>query len=188
MDLCVTCKTGSGLDNWIYWHLVHTNRDYGEYSVISDLHTLQFTVTQALGFSLFTSRILTTDLLQSHCRFKSHMKSSFHSLIPFLPLFCSCQFRKLDSIQFLCSQAHILAACHLETRLSTRFDSTTSKVEVKAKFTLRRSVSQPVLVLSPHLGLITRYLLLFDTYSLVIVGRPLWREDGSVSCQGHCLQ
>jgi hypothetical protein len=35
--------------------------------------------------SVFTSRILTTDLSQSHCNFNSHMKSSCHSLIPFLP-------------------------------------------------------------------------------------------------------
>jgi hypothetical protein len=47
------------------------------------------------------------------------MKSSFHSLIPFLPLFCNCHFRRLGSIQFLCSQAHILAGLRLETRLST---------------------------------------------------------------------
>jgi hypothetical protein len=33
----------------------------------------------------------------------------------------------------------------------------------------------------PHLGLMTGYLLLFDSYSLVFVGRSLWREDGSVS-------
>jgi hypothetical protein len=37
----------------------------GNNSGITDLHTLQFTVTQALGFSVFTSRILTTDLSQS---------------------------------------------------------------------------------------------------------------------------
>jgi hypothetical protein len=30
----------------------------------------------------------------------------------------------------------------------------------------------------PHLGLMTRYLLLFDSCDLVLVGRPLWREDG----------
>jgi hypothetical protein len=34
----------------------------GSYSAISNLHTLQFTVTHALGFSVFTSRILATDL------------------------------------------------------------------------------------------------------------------------------
>jgi hypothetical protein len=28
----------------------------------------------------------------------------------------------------------------------------------------------------------TRYLILFDSYGLVFVGRPLWREDGSLFC------
>jgi hypothetical protein len=50
-----------------------------------------------------------------------------------------------------------------------------------------RPASQSVLVSSPHLGLMTRYLLLLDSYSLVVVGRPHWREDGSVFCQSHCL-
>jgi hypothetical protein len=45
------------------------------------------------------------------------MKSYFYNLIPFLPVFCKCQFRRLDSIQFLCSQAHNLAGWRLETRL-----------------------------------------------------------------------
>jgi hypothetical protein len=37
-----------------------------------------------------------------------------------------------------------------------------------------QSVSQSVsLGVEPHLGIMTRYLLLFDSYSLVIVGRPL---------------
>jgi hypothetical protein len=40
---------------------------------------------------IFTSRFLATDLSQSHCNFKSHMKSSCYSLIHFLPLF-STQF------------------------------------------------------------------------------------------------
>jgi hypothetical protein len=33
------------------------------YSAIADLRTLQFTVTHALGFSVFTSRILATDFI-----------------------------------------------------------------------------------------------------------------------------
>jgi hypothetical protein len=33
-----------------------------QYSAIADLHNLQLTVTHALGFSLFTSRILVTEL------------------------------------------------------------------------------------------------------------------------------
>jgi hypothetical protein len=47
------------------------------------------------------------------------MKSSCHSLIPLLPLFCNCQLQRLDSIQFLCSRAHIPAGWRLEIRLFT---------------------------------------------------------------------
>jgi hypothetical protein len=60
--LSVTYKTGSGFDDSIYWHLIHTTQDYKQYSAIADLHTSQFTVTHALGFSVFTSRNLATDL------------------------------------------------------------------------------------------------------------------------------
>jgi hypothetical protein len=51
----------------------------GKYSAIAHLRTLHFTVTHALGFSVFTSRILPTDLSQSHCHFKSHTKCSCQS-------------------------------------------------------------------------------------------------------------
>jgi hypothetical protein len=43
------------------------------------------------------------------------MESSIHSLTSVLPLFCNCQFRRLGSIQFLCSQAHILAESKLDS-------------------------------------------------------------------------
>jgi hypothetical protein len=42
----------------------------------------------------------------------------------------------------------------------------------------RRSVGQSVLISSPHLGRMTRFLLLSDTCGFVNMGRPLWREDG----------
>jgi hypothetical protein len=62
-------------------------------------------------------------------------------------------------------------------------------VSVILRLTVSQSVSQSVSVrVEPHLGLMTRYLLLFDRYSLFIVVHPLWREDGSVFCQSHCLQ
>jgi hypothetical protein len=78
----VTYKTGFGLDDLIYCTLyIHTARNYRQYSAIAILHTLQFIVTHALGFSVFTSRILATDPSQSHCNFKSHMMSSLHRLI-----------------------------------------------------------------------------------------------------------
>jgi hypothetical protein len=45
------------------------------------------------------------------------MEPSSHCLTPFLPLFCSCQFRRLDWIQLLRSQVRILAARRLEILL-----------------------------------------------------------------------
>jgi hypothetical protein len=78
-------KTGFGLDDWIYCTLyIHTVRDYRKYRAIAILYSLQFTTPHALGFSVLTSRILATDLLQSDCNFKSHLKSSFHNPIPVL--------------------------------------------------------------------------------------------------------
>jgi hypothetical protein len=103
----VTDKTGFVLYDWIYCTLylyIQTFCDYRQYSAIAILYTLEFTVANALGFSVFSSLLLATDLSQSHCNFNLHMKSSWHSLISFLPLFCSCQFRRLDSIQFLTSR------------------------------------------------------------------------------------
>jgi hypothetical protein len=45
------------------------------------------------------------------------------------------------------------------------------KVKVKVKVTLRLTVSQSVsLGVEPHVGLMTRYLLLFDSYGLVLWG------------------
>jgi hypothetical protein len=58
-----TNKTGSSSDDWIYWHfrsqpLLITFK----YSAIADLHHLQQTVAYALGFFVFTSRLLATAL------------------------------------------------------------------------------------------------------------------------------
>jgi hypothetical protein len=123
-------------------HLIHSHstRDYIQYRAIAILHTFRFTVAHALGFSVFTSRILATDLSQSHCHLKTYTKSSLHSLL--IPCHYSAaansedstQFNssapkliswqtgvpKLDSIQFLCSQAHIPAGWRLETTMLSR--------------------------------------------------------------------
>jgi hypothetical protein len=49
-----------------------------------------------------------------------------------------------------------------------------SEVNSKVKVTLRLTVGQSVsLCFEPHLGLMTRYLLLFENYGLVFVRRPL---------------
>jgi hypothetical protein len=48
------------------------------------------------------------------------------------------------------------------------------KVKVIVKVTLRLKVSQSIsLGVEPHLGLMARYLLLFDGYGLVFLWRPL---------------
>jgi hypothetical protein len=60
--LCVTYKTGFGFAHWIYWHRIHTTRNYKHHSAITDMYTLQFTVTHVLGFSVSTSRVLATEL------------------------------------------------------------------------------------------------------------------------------
>jgi hypothetical protein len=60
--LHMTCRTGFGLQNWIFCTLsIHTTRNYRQLKRC-ELHTSQFTVTHALGFSVFTSHILATDL------------------------------------------------------------------------------------------------------------------------------
>jgi hypothetical protein len=62
----VTCRgdyrRGFGLDVWISWQLIHSIRNYRQYSAIADLHTLQLTVAHALGFSVFSIRIPPKDL------------------------------------------------------------------------------------------------------------------------------
>jgi hypothetical protein len=74
--LGTTCKTALSLICTLYSSPLHTH--YG---------------------SVFTSRILATDYSQFHCNYTSHMQSSFHSLTPFLPLFCQLADSK-DSTQF----------------------------------------------------------------------------------------
>jgi hypothetical protein len=118
---CVTYKTGF----WI--GRLDLLTPYSHNSVLQAIqryrcfttYTSQFTAAHALRFSVFNSRILATDLSTSHCHFKSHNEVFFSQSNSFLSLFCNCQFRRLDAIQFLCSQAHILIGWRLETRLFT---------------------------------------------------------------------
>jgi hypothetical protein len=55
--------------------------NYTQYSAIADLYNLQFTVAQALGFSVFTSRVLATDL-NTETRSSNH----YEVFLPFLVL------------------------------------------------------------------------------------------------------
>jgi hypothetical protein len=58
----VTKITGSRSDDWIYWRFFTITLNYKPYNAIADLHTFQFIVVHALGFSVSNSRILATDL------------------------------------------------------------------------------------------------------------------------------
>jgi hypothetical protein len=124
--LSILSRVGVTIDGfWIGWldllHFIHSQSS-GLQAITAYSYSTHFPVhvTHALGFSVFISLILVTDLSQSHCNFYSHMKSSCHSVIPFFPLLCNCQFRRLDSIQL---QAHILAGWRPEARTCTS-DST----------------------------------------------------------------
>jgi hypothetical protein len=58
--------------------------------------------------------------------------------------------------------------------------------QVATQVTLRPTVNRPVSPgVKPRLGPKTRFLLLSDSCGFVDVGRPIWREDGSVICRGH---
>jgi hypothetical protein len=59
-EMTVTCE---GVALYATYKTSFGARDYRQYSAIADLHTLQFAVTHALGFSVFTSRILATDFV-----------------------------------------------------------------------------------------------------------------------------
>jgi hypothetical protein len=85
-----TYKTGFGMDDLIYCTVyIHTVRDYRQHSAIAILHTLQFPVAHALGFSVFCSRILETNLspeLQIRHEVFSALLNSFLAIILHLPI------------------------------------------------------------------------------------------------------
>jgi hypothetical protein len=59
-------------------------------------------------------------------------------------------------------------------RLHKGFLTGSIQSQIHVKVTLRLTVSQSIsLGVEPHLGLMTRYLLLVNSYGLVFVGRPL---------------
>jgi hypothetical protein len=83
-----------GVLDWIMIHCtvyIHTTWDYRRYSAMAILRTLQFTVTRALQFAVFTSRILATDLSVSLSLQITHgvfftQPSSFLAIILQLPI------------------------------------------------------------------------------------------------------
>jgi hypothetical protein len=116
----VTSKKAFGL------HLAFLQLETTGNTVLSLIYTLlQFTVTHALVFIVFTSRIPVTDFIPVLLSFQITHGVFFRSPITFLSLFCNCQFGRIDPIQFLCSQATKRQPAYesrLRPRNSTRLD------------------------------------------------------------------
>jgi hypothetical protein len=134
---------------------------------------LQFTVAHALGISVFTSRLLATDLNTETITVSLnytlqilvlHIKSSLHSRN------LSTNYTALHCTALHCT-LHSARVCLLYMLLAL---ASSNLSQVKVKVILRLTVTQPVrLGVEPHLGLMTRYLLFFGSYGLVFVRRPL---------------
>jgi hypothetical protein len=164
----VTYKTGSGLDDWIYWHLMHTPREYRQYSAIVDLHTLQSTVTH-YG-SQFSLAVSWQRIYKYHCHLKPHMKSLF--AVKFLSCHYSATVNSEDSTQFSSSAPKLIS-----WRVGVpKLDSTLLSLSLM----LRPTVSRPVCLGIKHpFGLTTRFLLPYgiwntsDSCGFVCMGRSL---------------
>jgi hypothetical protein len=85
---------------WIYWHLIHYTWNHRQLQRYHDFRTLQFTVMDTLGYSAFASHILARNF-NTVVTPISHMESSLHSLVPFLPLFCQLPTPETPSILIL---------------------------------------------------------------------------------------
>jgi hypothetical protein len=121
------------------------------------------------------------------------------SLLSLLPLVLSrCRILTMEILQLLCSRRYfpvnipqlnpcsnwptrrLAAISHQPPTLLVTDWLTTDYCLSWVLYYDRRSVGQSILEWSTLLGLTTRSLLLSDSCGFVDLGRPLWREDGSV--------
>jgi hypothetical protein len=123
--------------------------------------------SRLLATDLHTETVTSNDYNNPHEIFQSHFTSSqadlLYSSVVLVPL------RLLPPLV-------PLLICSERLAFTWKLQTTNCLGQVKVKVTLRLTVSQSVSVgVEPHLGLMTRYLLLFVTYGLVFffVGRPL---------------
>jgi hypothetical protein len=133
----------------------------GNYGATARLHTSQFAVAHALGFSVFTRRILATDFITV-----SLSLQVTHEVFFAQPNCATANSE--DSTQF--NSKLISRNSKLDSSLPTAATSSTAPAlsKSKVKVTLRLTVSQSVsLGVELHLGLMTRYLVLFDSYGLI---------------------
>jgi hypothetical protein len=142
----VTCRGVCAwlIDGVLDWMIIFIDTLYtvfgttGNYSAVTHLHTLQFTDTHVVGFSVFTSRILATDFITISLSHQITYEVFFSQPNSLLAI-SSQSSSTADSLSCIsrCSQAHILAGWRLETQLSllnwnhlyNHFASTTQKLQ-----------------------------------------------------------
>jgi hypothetical protein len=109
---------------------------------------------------------------------------SLHSLLDYECLRFHCDWLRSDLRidHFFSLRCPLVNTPQLNTELCYYW-ITTELIKSKSELCYdRRSAGQSVLEQSTHLGLTTRSWLLSDSCGFVDLGRPLWREDGSVVC------
>jgi hypothetical protein len=80
----------------------------------------------------------------------------------------------MNTLLYSPSESQSIAITHNQSIAEDLLDSHSRPSQSQIKVTLRLTVSQSVsLGIEPHLGPMTRYLFLSDSYVLVSVGRPL---------------
>jgi hypothetical protein len=75
-----------GFINTLVTHTLLITLKYMQYSVIADLHTFQFTVAHALGFSVFLPSSPSNGSQHRNCHFKSLTHSLTWALLEKLPV------------------------------------------------------------------------------------------------------
>jgi hypothetical protein len=99
---------------------------------------------------------------------------SFIIAVELVAIFYCLRFETFLFVAYYDSQSHDGG---IRSRLQTgsnQFKSKSKLCQIEVKVTLRLTVSQSVnLGVKPHLGHMTRYLLLCDSYGSVLGGRPL---------------
>jgi hypothetical protein len=110
--------------------------------------------------------------------------------ITFFLLHVRCPLWREDGSVMCSAITYWLESCRTHNQiLLSHLRQPNLEVEIKLQLTVSQSVCQGI---EPTLGLVTRYYfcarrLLSESCRLVSLGRPLWREVGSVTCHSQSV-
>jgi hypothetical protein len=164
-------------DDWIFLALWLQPLLITVSTVLSLFYTIYSLPLQTHYDSVSTNRLVATGL-NIYTITSNHYEVFLYSVTLYSSLLiCTqqiSQFIKYRLHSRLCTLSCLVASTSL-LQLTTGSESK-SKSHCDWR-SVNQSVSHGV---DPNRGLMTRWFLLFDSYGLVNVGRPFWREDGSV--------